>query len=78
MIFEAPSIADELRLKPQARKVLAHLKSRHSISPLEAQNVYGVYRLAASIHELRNAGFIIETQNKKDAAGHKYARYWLS
>jgi Helix-turn-helix domain len=78
MTLGAPqSIADDLRLKPQARKILSHLLKGLTISPLEAQNVYAVYRLAASIHELREAGYKIRTQNKHDQAGHKYARYSL-
>jgi hypothetical protein len=73
-----PSIADDLRLKPQARKVLAHLRAGKSISPLEAQNVYAVYRLAASIYEIKNAGYKIAKVIKQDEAGHKYARYSLA
>lgn len=72
-----PSIARDLRLKPQARKVLAHLEKHSSISPLEAQNVYSVWRLAASINEIRKAGYKVLTQLREDAMGHKYARYNL-
>lgn len=64
-----------LKLKPQARKVLNHLTKRKSISPLEALHVYGIYRLAASIHELRKIGIKINTVMKADASGHHYARY---
>jgi hypothetical protein len=64
-----------LKLKPQARKVLNHLTKRKSISPLEALHVYGIYRLAASIHELRKIGIQINTVMKADASGHHYARY---
>lgn len=72
------SIADDLRLKPQARKILSHLKQGRTISPLEAQTVYGVFRLAASIYEIRQAGYRINAQNKQDEAGHKYARYSMA
>ncbi len=64
-----------LKLKPQARKVLNHLTKRKSISPLEALHVYGIYRLAACIHELRKIGIEINTVMKADASGHHYARY---
>ena len=64
-----------LKLKPQARKVLNHLTKRKSISPLEALHVYGIYRLAACIHELRKIGIQINTVMKADASGHHYARY---
>jgi hypothetical protein len=72
-----PSLADDLQLKPQARKVLAHLKSGKSISPLEARTVYSVERLAASIYDLKNAGYLIEGVLKEDEAGHRYKRYSL-
>jgi Helix-turn-helix domain len=72
-----PSIANDLRLKPQARAVLRHLERGLSISPLEAQAVYSVFRLAASINELRRAGYNIETELRQDGAGHRYARYRL-
>jgi hypothetical protein len=71
------TMADELQLKPQARKILAHLKSGKTISPEEARTVYAVYRLAASIHEIRQIGYKVKTTNKEDAAGHRYARYEL-
>lgn len=64
-----------LKLKPQTRKVLTHLTSRGSISPLEALHVYGIYRLAACIHELRKIGLEINTTMKSDASGKHYAHY---
>ena len=67
----------ELRLKPQARKILLHLE-RQSISPMEALLVHGIYRLSASIHELRAEGFKVLTTMHKDASGKKYARYHLA
>lgn len=72
---ESISIMKLLKLKPQTRKVLNHLTKRKSISPLEALHVYGIYRLAACIHELRKVGIQITTEMKCDASGHHYARY---
>lgn len=64
-------------LYPQTRTILNHLEKRGSISPMEALMGYGCMRLAARIHELRNAGFNIQTMMKRDEAGHAYARYFL-
>lgn len=72
-----PSIADDLRLTNQGRKILAHLKRGQTISPLEAQAVYGVYSLAGRIFEIRGAGYKVNTKLKEDASGHRYARYNL-
>lgn len=69
------SIATDLSLKPQARKILAHLEAGKPITPLKAMTVYGVYRLAASIRELRQAGYVVITELFVDEGGHKYARY---
>lgn len=59
----------------QTQTVLTHLSSRGSISPMEALVSYGIMRLAADIHRLRERGYGIETEIKRDEAGHKYARY---
>lgn len=74
-----PSISDDLRLTPQAKGILAHLK-RHAagISPAEALVAYSVSRLASCIHEIRKrAGYDVKTVVKQDDHGHKYARYSL-
>lgn len=76
-----PSVSADLRLTPQAKTVLAHLKNpkRHNrISPSEAERVYGISRLASCIHEIRKrAGYDVKTTVKRDDFGHKYARYSL-
>ncbi len=61
----------------QNRSILDHLNEHGSITPGEALLVYGVFRLAARVNELRNKGHKIETQMREDGNGKKYARYWL-
>ena len=60
----------------QAKNILAHLEQHHSITPLEALNEYGCFRLAAVILNLKKDGYEIETQiikkNKK-----RFAQYIL-
>ena len=68
----------ELRLSPQARKILLHLEKNKSITPLEAFGVYGIFRLAARIWELRQIGKRITTVYMKDDNGKPYARYVLA
>lgn len=68
----------ELRLTPQARKVLLHLEKNKSITPLEALGVYGIFRLAARIWELREIGKQITTVHMTDNEGKPYARYVLA
>lgn len=71
-----PSIAADLRLTPQAKTVLSHIKRNNSISPTEALIVHGISRLASCIHEIRKrAGYLVDCEIRKDDQGHKYASY---
>lgn len=68
----------ELSVTPQARKILLHLEKHKTITPLEALGVYGIFRLAARIWELRKIGKRIETIHMTDENGKPYARYVLT
>lgn len=52
-------------MKPltQEQAVLAHLKTGATISPLEALDKFGCFRLAGVIFNLRGDGYDIETQD---------------
>lgn len=63
---------------PQAKTILKHLEKRGSISPMEALVSYQVFRLAARVLELREAGHPIVTTIRRDEAGKHYARYLLA
>jgi hypothetical protein len=79
-MFEAvvsPSIVKDLRLKPQTKTVLRHLRKGQHISPMQALVVYSISRLAPCIHDIRRAGYNVSTEVKRDAQGHKYAQYVL-
>lgn len=72
------SVANDLRLTPQAKTVLAHLRRPNGhISPAEALIVYGISRLAACIYEIRQAGYTVMSEMRRDAQGHKYTNYKL-
>jgi hypothetical protein len=45
---------------------------------MEAMITYGITRLAARIHELRQAGFDIATQMKRDETKKPYATYLIT
>lgn len=49
------------RTKTQRENILRHLEERGRITPLDALNLYGCFRLAPRIHELRAEGHDIET-----------------
>lgn len=73
-----PTFADDLRLTPQARKVLAHLKAGKSITQLKAGKVYDVDRLADVIYKIKRAGYRIEQSLNRDEHGKRYAEYRLA
>ena len=62
-------------------RILEHLKQHKSITPLEALNRFGCYRLGARIWELRRDGHRIDTEiiHDKDQHGEemRYAKYTL-
>jgi hypothetical protein len=67
----------ELRLKPQAKRVLRHMERKKSITALEALGVYGIFRLAAVIYDIKQAGFNVISTLHHDTNGKRYARYSL-
>jgi hypothetical protein len=56
--------------------VLAHLR-RKSITPLEALNLYGCFRLAARIYDLRQKGHNILTNRFHTPTGKVVGEYVL-
>ena len=61
----------------QMDTVRKHLLKYGSISPLEAQSNYNIWRLAAVINVLKNRGLNITKQMKQAPSGAKYAEYSL-
>ena len=65
----------------QRESILAHLKKHGSITPMEALDMYGCFRLGARIKELREMGFNIRTvmvhKDNPSGRGKAFARYDL-
>lgn len=60
----------------QKEQILEHLRSR-SLTAGEALLLYGTFRLAARVLELRQEGHAIQTVLSTDIRGRRYARYYL-
>lgn len=58
-------------------KIKAHLLSGRSLTQLEALGLYGAFRLAARIHDLKAQGWKIVSTIKEDPNGNPYAEYKL-
>ena len=71
-VIEAPNIADypwppvshpdQKEGQTQCGQILAHMRMFGSITPQEALDEYGCFRLAARISDLRKRGHAIETE----------------
>ena len=65
----------------QCDRILRHLMDFGSITPVEAMRDYGVMRLGARIHDLKERGYDIHTDSEtaRNRYGEKtrYARYRL-
>ena len=60
----------------QCKRILAYMQGHGSITPLEALEYCGSFRLSARIKNLRDAGYGIETVSETKN-GKTYARYFL-
>ena len=60
----------------QTHMIAAHLISGRAITPMEALSVYGCFRLAARIKDLRDDGYDILTEWETDGVK-RWGRYIL-
>lgn len=65
-------------LQSQADAILAYLKSGNGITPIDALNLCGCFRLSARIADLRKKGYDIVSEKIKVDGGKYVARYHLA
>lgn len=62
----------------QKDRILDYLMEGHSLTPLEALNLFGTFRLGARIADIKAEGYLIRTERVKDPrTGKYYASYSL-
>lgn len=66
-----------MKTKTQKQLVRQFLMDGNSITPLDALNKFGVFRLSAIIFDLRNEGMNIETEYVQNPNGKMFAKYSL-
>jgi|TARA_B110000285_G_C14761165_1_gene439624 hypothetical protein len=66
-----------MQRETQYIKIKAHLQNGKKITPIDALNQYGCFRLSAIIYTLRKEGFPIIT-NFKTVNGKTFAEYELT
>ena len=61
----------------QTAQILAHLKTGRSITPIDALNRYGCFRLGARIYDLKQDGHNIYREMVETDSGKRVACYTL-
>ena len=64
-----------MNTETQCKKIAAHLEGGNTITALEALNLFGCFRLASRIHDLRVQGYDIIVDRIKTGAGKTVAQY---
>ena len=62
----------------QTTQILEHLETGAALTPLEALERFGCFRLAARIDDLRNMGHPINTHKQKTSTGKTIASYRMA
>lgn len=61
----------------QTEAILAIFKSGRSLTPLEALDEVGSFRLGARVWDLKREGYGIQSESFELPNGKRVARYWL-
>jgi len=61
----------------QTDMVLGYLQKGKTLTPMEALEKFGCFRLAARVHDLRNSGHNIVATDYETPTGKRVARYSL-
>lgn len=65
--------------KSQNQAIMEYLLDGHSITPLEALEMFGCFRLGARIADLKKLGMKIQNDNPRDpVTGKRYAKYHVA
>ena len=65
-------------LQSQTKAILAYMKAGYSITPIDALNLCGCFRLSARIAEIKKLGHAIKTEMVKVEGGKYVAKYSLA
>lgn len=64
--------------KSQEQQILEYLKAGNSLTPIQALNFFGVFRLGARVFDLIQQGYPIKSELVKGENGKHFSRYWLA
>ena len=64
--------------KTQNEKIKEYLENGHKLTPLEALDLFGCFRLASRVSDLKKQGVNIKTEMVTDkSTGKQYASYYI-
>lgn len=69
-------MSTDLSKESQVKQILAWLRSGKEITPMDALNEFGCFRLAARIKDLENQGYTIHRELVRNG-DKKYNKYWI-
>ena len=61
----------------QAKKILAYMQEGHHITPIEALEKFGSFRLGARIADIKDMGYAIQSEFVTTPSGKRVKSYWL-
>lgn len=62
----------------QCKRILAYMQEGNAITPIEALNLFGCFRLGARISDIKKLGYQIVTEMVSVGDGKRVARYHLA
>ena len=62
----------------QCKKILEYLKQGNGITPIDALNLFGCFRLGARISDIKKLGYNIVTEMVAVGDGKRVAKYHLT
>ncbi len=63
-------------MESQNKQIKAHLQSGKTLTAIQALEMFGCFRLAARIKDLKDSGMIIDKAMVKNDNDKHYALYW--
>ena len=61
----------------QEKMILKHLQEGHSITPLQALNMFNCLRLSGRIYDIKNKGYVIKDQFITLPNGKRVKEYFI-
>lgn len=68
---------NEATSQSQESKILDYMLRGHRITPLEALDLYGCFRLGARIADIRKRGFSVQSEFVTTPTGKRVKAYWI-